>query len=68
MVVNCSLPSSGKGAEGRSNTVDLSIKNSTQALVYRIKDGVLVSSVEKIVDGTLRINLGAGDGAFVIPA
>ena len=68
MVVNCSLPSSGKGLEGRSNTVDLSIKNSRQALVYRIKEGVLVSSVEKIVDGTLRINLGAGDGAFVIPA
>ena len=54
--------------EGRSGTVDLSIKNSRQALVYRIKEGVLVSSVEKIVDGTLRINLGAGDGAFVIPA
>lgn len=68
MVVNCSLPSSGKDLEGRSGTVDLSIKNSRQALVYRIKEGVLVSSVEKIVDGTLRINLGAGDGAFVIPA
>ena len=60
MVVNCSDPSKEK-----INNVTMSFKNCTEALVYT--EGMKVEKV-KLADGCLRLTLGAGKGAFIIPA
>ena len=43
----------------------MSFKNCTEALVYT--EGMKVEKV-KLADGCLRLTLGAGKGAFIIPA
>lgn len=63
MVVNYSVPMKERG-----NTVNLCFKGCTEALVYTgSENGMKVEKV-KLAGDTLRLNLGAGEGAFVIPA
>ena len=63
LAVNYSYPVAGK-----TNTAKLYFENCSSALVYTgTESGMKVEQV-KLVDGILRLNLGAGEGAFVIPA
>lgn len=63
MFVNYSVP-----MKGRSNTINLCFKGCTEALVYTgSENGMKVEKV-KLAGETLRLTLGAGEGAFVIPA
>lgn len=63
LAVNYSYPGAGK-----TNTAKLHFANCSTALVYTgSENGMKVESV-KLIDGTLRLNLAAGEGAFIIPA
>ena len=53
---------------GRSNTLTLRFTGCSEALVYTGGVNGMKSEKVKLADGTLRLNLGAGEGAFVIPA
>ena len=63
LAVNYSYPGAGK-----TNTAKLHFENCSTALVYTgTENGMKVESV-KLIEGTLRLNLAAGEGAFIIPA
>ena len=63
LAVNYSYPGAGK-----TNTAKLYFENCSSVLVYMgTEEGMKVEKVT-LVDGILRLNLGAGEGAFVIPA
>lgn len=63
MFVNYSVP-----MRGRSNTLTLRFTGCSEALVYTGGANGMKAEKVKLADGTLRLNLGAGEGAFVIPA